>query len=358
MTLIDRYVLSTFTRVLLWALLAFLAVFVLIDLVDHIDDFIDDEARLISVLKYYLYVIPQYIDFVLPISIMLASLFTVALLSKNQEFTAILASGTSLLRMSRTVLVFGVVLTIFGAVWREEVVARANRLHTEVLEYEIEGRERDRLQGRSNFTYVDRAGRVYVVSRFRPRPPTLENLSIQTFTDSTLVERIDVRRARWQEDHWELQQGTIRSFEGGTESMETISDRRLEDPVVPPAYFAKPKIDPDEMNWRQLRDFASRVESTGGDPTPYRAEMATKLSFPLVNILVVVLGLALGAAHRKPTLWSGFGITIGLAFGYYVLSDLGLELGKSGTIPPLISAWSGNVLYAIAGAALFWRANR
>lgn len=358
MTLVDRYVLRGFLRVLMWALLAFLAVFVLIDLVDHIDDFIDDEARILSVLKYYLYILPQYLDFVLPISMLLASLFTVALLSKNQEYTALLAAGTSLARLSRTVLLAGLVVAAAAGAWREFVVAEANRRHTEVKDYEIEGKQRSELHGQSNFTHVDTAGRVYVVSRFRTRPPTLDQLSVQTFTDSTLVERLDAPRAVWEDDGWVLRDVTVRRFGAEGETVERFAEWRLPPPVDPPARFSKQRVDPDDMNWRQLREFADWVVQTGGDPTPYRAEMAHKVSFPMVNFVVVVLGLALGAARRKPTLWAGFGITLALAFGYYVLMDVGLELGKSGRVPVLAAAWAGNLLYGLAGLVLFLRANR
>ncbi len=359
MTLIDRYVLGTFGRVLMWSMLAFLSVFVLIDLVDHIDDFIDDQAHIVSILKYYLTILPQYVDFVLPISMLLASLFTISLLSKNQEYTAILAAGVSLARMSRWILLAGLLIAAGATLFREEVVAEANRRHTDVKEHEIEGRPRTDLFGRTNFVHSDAAGRVYVVSRFRTRPPTLDRLSIQTYSDSTLVERIDAERAVWEGDHWRLERGTVRRFgPDGREQVERFESRALEPPVEAPEHFSRKRPDPDEMNWKQMRDFAEWVESTGGDATPYRAIMANKLAFPLVNFLVVVLGLALGAARRKPTLWAGFGLTVGLAFGYWVLMDIGLSLGKSGLIPAWASAWSGNFLYGMAGLVLFWRANR
>ena len=71
--------------------------------------------------------------------------------------------------------------------------------------------------------------------------------------------------------------------------------------------------------------------------------MAHKLSFPVINLIVVLLGLSIGASQTRNTLWAGFGATIGAAFGYYLLMDFGLELGRSGMLPPLVSAWSGNV---------------
>lgn len=358
MNLIDRYVLRLFLRTLFYGLIAFLGMFIIIDLVDHVDDFIDDEASILSILKFYLYITPAYLDYCLPIAMMLASMFTMGILGKSREYTAVLSSGVSLARMCRTLIVFGLIVTGLSIVWREGVVAEANRRHHDVRQYEIEGRARNRLNSRRNFAHVDEDGRVYLVSRFRPRPPTLEWVSIQSFTDSTMTSRMDARRAVWQTDHWQLENGSRRDFaEDGTETVTPFQSLRLSGATEKPANFSDRAIDPEEMNWVELNEFAGWVERTGGDPVPYRAEMAHKISFPVINLIVVLLGLSIGASRRRNTLWSGFGATISAAFGYYLLMDFGLELGRSGVLPPLVSAWAGNVLYGALAVFLFWRAN-
>jgi lipopolysaccharide export system permease protein len=260
--------------------------------------------------------------------------------------------------MCRTLIVFGILVTGLSIVWGEGVVAEANRRHHEVREFEIEGNARDRLKARRNFTHVDEMGRVYLVSRLAPNPPSLEWVSIQTFTDSTLVQRLDARSATWEGDHWVLKDGFRRDFDAlGKETVTPFASMPLEGANEPPDNFAEQKIEPEDMNWLQLRDFANWVERTGGNPVPYRAEMAHKLSFPVINLIVVLLGLAIGASRRRNTLWAGFGATIAAAFGYYLLTDFGLELGRSGVIPPMVAAWSGNVLYGVAAVVMFWRAN-
>ena len=258
MNLVDRYVLRLFAKTLFYGLVSFLGVFILVDLVDHIDDFIDDEASILAILKFYLYVAPAYIDYSLPISMMLASMFTMGILGKSREYTASLSSGTSLARMCRTLILFGLIMTGLSIVWREAVVAESNRLHHEVKEYEIEGCARDRLKARRNFTHVDEMGRVYLVSRFRPRPPTLEWVSIQTFSDSTLVQRLDARRAVWDTDHWRLENGSQRDFDSdGTETLTAFASLPLEGATEPPKNFSDQRIEPEDMNWAQLRQFAS-----------------------------------------------------------------------------------------------------
>lgn len=358
MTLIDRYVFTAFLRVLMWSLLAFTTIFLLVDLFDHLDNFLDDDASTLSILKYYFYQLPFILDLIFPVSMLLASLFTLGLLSKNNEYTAVLSSGVSLAKCTRVILVFALLMSGVALWFREGVVPESNRRQTDVKHYEIEKKARDVLKGKSDFTYIGEGGRVFVVRRFRPRPPTLQQLSVQVFDDSTMVERIDAERAAWNGSQWELLEGTVRRFEDGQEAVERFSQRLLGGAVEPPENFARRHVDPDDMNYRELDRFAAWVSRTGGDPTPYRAAMAHKISFPLINLILTALGLALGAGRRKTTLWAGFGLTVGLAFVYYLLMNFGQELGKSGAIPIWVSAWTGNILYGIAAVGLFWRANR
>jgi lipopolysaccharide export system permease protein len=358
MNLIDRYVFRLFLKVLAWSLLAFIAVFVLVDLFDHLDNFLDDDASTKAILEYYMYQLPMIVDVVLPVSMLLASLFTVGILSKQNEYTTILGAGMSLRRLSRSVLVFALLVSAISLVFRESLVPAANRRQDDLKKYQIEGRVRGDLQGKSNFTYIGQDGRIYVVKRFRPRPPSLEWLSVQTVACSTLVRRVDARRAVWKDDHWELVDGTIREFNGGHESVRAFQREVLDGPVERPVDFSRRKVEPDQMSYHELTKFAEWVGRTGGDPTPYRAALAHKVSFPLINFILVVLGLALGARRGKSTLWAGFGLTVGLAFTYYIMTNFGLQLGKSGAIPIWVSAWSGNLLYATVGAVLFARANR
>jgi lipopolysaccharide export system permease protein len=359
-TLIDRYVLSAFLRVLAWSLLSFVAVFLLVDLFDHIDNFLDDNATVWEVARYYFYQLPLMVDLCLPVGMLLASLFTIGSLSKNNEYSALLSAGVSLTRLSRALIVLGLLISVGSLVFREYVVPPANRRQEEVRKYDIEGKIRQDLQGKRNFTYIGQGGEVYVIAAFRPSPPILQGFSMQVMADSVMVRRVDAERAVWDEEsgRWVAEQGAVRTFDAGAETVVPFDRLVLQESRERPEDFSRREVDPENMNWFELRDFARWVGRNGGNPTPYRAEMAHKVAFPMVNVLLVFLGLALGAARRKTTLWAGFGLTMGLGFGYWILMDFGLTLGRSGALPILLSAWTPNALYGSMGLLLFWRANR
>ena len=91
MRILDLYTLRKFVFVLLFALLAFVSIFVIIDLVERLSDYIDKQVPAGVVMSYYFYFIPYILVLMLPIAMLLASLFSVGNLGRYQELTAMKA---------------------------------------------------------------------------------------------------------------------------------------------------------------------------------------------------------------------------------------------------------------------------
>ena len=191
-----------------------------------------------------------------------------------------------------------------------------------------------------------------------PNTGLLTGLTIITKHGPTAVERIDADRAEWDGSHWTLVKGVRRDFKDDEETITPFDRLTASDLKVDPRSFYRDRIRQEDMNIRQLRDFAALVRQTGGDPTSALVDIQFNLAFPLVNLIVVLMGLVLASGPRKTTIASGFGLTLGVSFAYYLFMNFGRALGHSGTIPPVPAAWSGNAVYALIFAVLFTRARR
>ena len=85
MTVLDKYILRKFIINLLISIGAFVIIFLVVDLIENIDKFIDRDASVSTVFLYYLYYIPYIINLTLPVSMLLACLFTLGSMSQNNE---------------------------------------------------------------------------------------------------------------------------------------------------------------------------------------------------------------------------------------------------------------------------------
>jgi lipopolysaccharide export system permease protein len=112
------------------------------------------------------------------------------------------------------------------------------------------------------------------------------------------------------------------------------------------------------MDYRELQDYITTQSRSGEDADRLWVDLHVKASFPWANLVIVLLGSALSASKRRISMAAGFGLTVAIAFVYLIFLRLGLSFGHNQTLPPLLAAWVGNLLFLVVGLALLARANR
>jgi lipopolysaccharide export system permease protein len=357
MRLVHRGVLSDFLRILSYALVGALILFILVDLMDHMGSFLDNQATLSMVLRYYLYKAVWILDTVLPIAMLLATLFTIGAMARYNELTALFAAGHSLLQVARPLVVFAVVTAILSLAWREYVLPRANTARTRIWEVQIHKRP-ERIRPTNDIVLTGQDGRLYYARAFNARTGSISGFRVVTTANAQVTERMDAQKADWQGDRWLLRDGTWRVFQDGQETVTAFKQLPAPHLAVTPEDFDRERIDPEDMNISQLRHHIVLVRRSGGDPTASRVDIQFMLAFPVVHVIVVFLGVLLASGPRKTTVAAGFGLTVLISFGYYLCMNFGRALGHNGVLPPVAAGWGGNVLYAVIGWLLYQRARR
>ena len=71
---IDRYIIFQFVKNFLFAILCFIMIFILVDLFENLDKFLDNNLSFPAVMNYYLYFIPEIIRLITPIAALLGTL--------------------------------------------------------------------------------------------------------------------------------------------------------------------------------------------------------------------------------------------------------------------------------------------
>jgi lipopolysaccharide export system permease protein len=354
----DRYLLRLFLRGLVLGLLVFAVIFIIVDVFEKIDDFLDHDAKLVNVAEFYLYQLPYILLMVLPVAGLLATIFTLGQLTRNSEVTALLSAGQSLLRISAPILVVALLLSLLSLYMSETWVPRANERHDYVERVKIKKQKEDNEMTRRNFHYLCEGGRIVLARKYEVGLETFFDVVVQEFDGNTLVRRIDAKQARWDGRNWVFWNGSIRTFSGDSEYMTPFRDLKIEEIEETPEDFASIEPDPEQMNFLQLLEFVRKVKSSGGEVDKLLVELHLKLSFPFSNFIIVMLGIGLTSGKRRPSLATGFGLTLGVSFAYYGMIRVGQALGHSGAVSPILAAWMGNLLFLAVGIVLLARANR
>jgi len=357
MLIIHQHLIKNFLRNFLHTMAGALILFTMMDVLDHMNSLMDNEATFSMISRYYAYKAAWIIDTVLPIAMLMSTLFTLGGMARYLELTALFSSGWSLMRVTRPLIILAVITTFLSLGWREYVLPKANVNRNHVWEVEIH-KNPDRIRPTQHISLTGPDGRLFHARKFDPNYGIITGLKILTLQGSQIVERIDSKRAEWDGENWTLIEGTRRVFSGDDEKITAFDRLTAKDLKVNPKSFYRDRIRQEDMNIRQLREHVALTRLSGGDPTTALVDIQFNLAFPMVNLIVVLIGIVLASGPRKTTVASGFGLTLLVSFGFYIFMNFGKALGHNATLSPIVSAWTGNVVFMTIFLVMFLRARR
>jgi lipopolysaccharide export system permease protein len=353
MRILDKYLVKQFLGSIFFGLLAFTLIFVIIDMMENLDDFIDQNVASHIILQYYLVFTPEIIRLMIPVSVLLASLFTAGKMANLNELTAIKAGGVSLYRFMLPFVVTAFVISVVTVYVGGYLVPMANK-HKVFIEQNY--MKKGLVYFGSNIFFQDTKDRIVTINYFDVQNNLAREVSIQEFNpnDKTrLVGRIDAFTMSYDTTKkvWTLHSVTKRSFSDSTETLERFASLEFKGLNFKPEDIIKKQRKPEEMSLAELSDFAEEQKRTGNDPTSILIEYQSRIAFAFSSVVVVLFGLPISANRRRGGLAIQFGINLLITFVYLVFMKISQAFGKNGVLDPFITAWIANLIFLVG--ALF-----
>ncbi len=351
MTSFDRYLRRDFLRVLLITLAGFVTVYLLVDIFDNIDTYIDRRAPLGLVITYYVYLSPFIIVLTLPMATLLASMLSVGNLARNNELVAMRTSGVSLYRLLLPLWVAGAVLSLGVIAVGGWVLPWTTAQARHIKRIQIERRPVVGEEPERNVVY-QADDLVYHIGVLHPRHGLAERVGIIAEREGGVAWRLDGARGRFQDGCWSLEQGRLRVFSPLREYVASFSAFRS--PLLwasPQALLRKPR-EAQELSVPELRRLIRRMRRSGLSTAVQEVELYLRFSFPLANLLMVLLGAPLASTPRRSGLALSFGISIAISFAYFGTVRGCQALGHHEHLRPLLAAWLPDVVFLGAGSVV------
>jgi lipopolysaccharide export system permease protein len=351
MKLLDRYLIRQFFINALFALVAVTVIFVVIDALEHLDDFIDKQATMAIVAQYYFYFIPEIIKLIMPVALLLASLFVTARLSTQYELTAMKSSGISLYRIMTPYVVVALLVSAASVYFNGWIVPSANK---KKLNIERAYFRKDLIAMYSaNLYFQDSPTRILSMGYFDDSRNTASRVSIQDFSDidrTVLVGRVDAISMAWDTTarSWVLIQGTRRSFRDGKEQLEEFSTLPAGRLHFNPDDLRKKQEKPDEMDYYTMKYFIEDQKRAGQDVAKWQVDFYSKISFPFASVIVVLFGVPFSSIRRRGGVGVQLGISLLICFIYLIFMKVSQVFGYNGDINPLLTAWLANIFFFAA----------
>ncbi len=345
--ILDRLIVGTFLKLFVLVLLACPPLFVIMDVAENLDTYIDRGLTGAEVARAYMYQLPLFIQWAFPIAALIATVFTVHSMTQHREIVAAKAGGISFYRLIAPLVVAGAGLTVV-ALCLTEVVPRSNRIASQILRAETPGRS-----WRSDFVYQSEDGLTWQVARLTAadgrmtdvvleRPPTATSPGLHVLASA----------ATWRPDEgWTLTRGYLRSlWPDSTERAIEFDRMRMPEITETPEELLQAPPEPEEMTYAEIDRLARIIERTGGDAKELLVKREQKISIPVATLVIILFGAPLATSSNRGGAAHGIGVSLAIVIAYLMLFKVAGALGGAGALDPLTAAWIPNVIFL--GAAV------
>ncbi|MDL2123779.1 MAG: LptF/LptG family permease, partial [Deltaproteobacteria bacterium] len=374
MSIIHKYLTGEIFKCLFFVLAVVISIYLSVDFFEKIDNFMEAGLPFSKIFIFLIFKIPFIIAQIIPVCILLSVIIVFGLMTKNNELIALKSSGITVYYLLKPVLIIGLLLSLLLFFISEAVVpltmGRANEIWLKEVKKESAVISKEKniwIKGNRLITHI---------TYYNPVEKAIFGISINAFDENfKLVRRIDAKKGLFKNGKWFLYEVIEQNFiienqvllhmEKEWSLYEVIEQNFNKENGQPRIKLYKEKLEkidflPDdlqriikkseEMNFNELFNYIKKVEAEGYEATIYRVDFYAKIAFPFVCLIMCIIGAGIAFKRKvKEGLPVNVAYGIGIAFLYWILYSLCVSLGYGEMLPPLVAAWSANLIFSCFG---------
>ena len=355
---LDQYLINQFWVILGIAIMGFLSIFLVVDLIENLDRFMDNKVPSEIVLKYYIYSIPYFISIGLPMAVLISTVFSLGSMVKRNEWTAMKASGISLYRVATPLIMCGLLLSGVSFLLDNNLVSYGNEKRFEIDRDYVKRKSRHKLKNTLKDIFLQKNSSSHIsLSKYQIQKRIGYDLTMVDLSQLTIRERVDAKKISWNSDSlkWLVSDFSVRQFD--LIGLETDVRIGKSDSLMNLGFISddiqQQARKPDELDYYKLTERIIQLKENGVDTVRWEVTRYMKISFAFTNLIVILCGIPLVVLKERNSLSFGAGASVFVIFGYYAFIKFGQSLGFKGVMDPLTSAWIGNIIFTVGAIILF-----
>jgi LPS export ABC transporter permease LptF/LPS export ABC transporter permease LptG len=306
--------------------------------------------------EYLLTVTPYFLYNTMPLTMLLAVLVTFGLFEKANEITAMKASGMSIYRVVLPVLLMAAVVSV-GLFFFDQLYLPQLNKRQDALRNQIKGKPAQTYLRPDRKWIFGQHSTIYYYEFFDPDQDRFGSVSIFEFDPKTfeLTRRVYASRAHWSDElqRWIFESGWVRDFHGmAIADYKPFEVATFPELGEPPVYFKKEVKQSSEMNAQELRHYINDLAQSGFDVVRLRVQLNKKFAFPIMTFVMAVLAIPFALRGGRHGALAGVANAIGIAVIFWVGMGFFEAMGNASQLPPVLAAWSPDLLFGLAGGYL------
>lgn len=372
--LMDRWLAGELVGPLLFGIAAFTTVSLSVGVVFELVRKVAEAGLPVpAAMQVLLLKLPSFLVLSFPMATLMATLLSYSSLSGSSELTALRSLGISTRRMVLPALVVAALMSALTFIFNDVVVPASN-LQADLSLSRALGQAISSQRGENvlytrygSITSADGSSQTGIAQIFFARSfvnDEMQDVTILDFSRAGTRQTLMAPKGRWSESRsmWEFYDGRVISIsEDGSKTVNADFDRYLYPLDHGPIDVANLPRDPAAMTVSQALN-AEKLLKSAGDIKELRrmqVRIQEKFAFPTICLVFGLIGSSLGVRpNSRTSRGQGFGISVLLIFGYYLMSFVFSSLGIKGTLFPFLAAWMPVAIGLAAGLWLLRTSSR
>ena len=350
--ILDWYIIRKFLGTFFFALGLIIAIAIVFDISEKIDDFLEKEAPMRAIVfDYYLNFIPFFGNLFSPLFVFISVIYFTSRMASQTEIVAILSSGVSFKRLLVPYMVGAAILASISLYLNNYVIPHSNTtriaFETKYIKnpfiYKNKHVHRQIAPGEfiyfESFNNIDKIGYQFSFEKFKDGKLTYKLLSDRVIWDSVKTK-------------WTVESYFIRHIDGMNERVESGFQKDTVFAFTPDEFSRRSNYI-ETMDTGVLNDFIKQEQSRGSEEVPfYLVEKYRRTSFPFATFILTIIGVSLSSRKVR----GGIGVQIGsgilLSFTYIMFMQVSQTFATNGNMPAILAVWIPNIFFSIIAAYL------
>ncbi|MGE0498383.1 MAG: LPS export ABC transporter permease LptG [Ramlibacter sp.] len=361
MKTLRRLVYSEVLAAVVFVTLGFLSLFFFFDFVDELPAVGRNGAegyQLTHALAYVALMIPSHLYELLPIAVLIGTIFVMARLAQSSEYTILRTSGLGPWRALRMLMSLGLIFVVLTFAAGDYLAPVADRT-AQLLKTRYQGRI---TVGQTGAWIKERQLYNAYTVNVGALSPEGDMLGVRIFefdARGALVSQTQAPRARFTDDGaWVLSEAQRSEFISRSGESAKVERRKIDSyrwpTEISPEMVSVALLKPDRMSTLDLFQYIQHLDANGQTSQRYEIEFWRKVFYPLSCLVMVVLALPFAYLHFRSgsiTTYVFGGVLIGISF--FLLNNVFGYIGNLQNWWPWLTAAAPGLIYSVFSLGAF-----
>ena len=355
MNKIDWYIVKKFLGTFFFTLALILLIVIVFDISEKIDDFLESEVTIKSIITdYYLNFIPYFGNLFSPLFIFISVIFFTSKMANNTEIIAILNSGMSFERLLKPFMISALVLGSLSFILGNFIIPSSN---SERINFENKYLNNKRYSRAKNIHMQIQTGQYIYMESFNSTRNIGYKFTLENFSNGRLASKLKSDYIQYDtiNKKWTINKYEVREFSDNGEIITNGSsvDTSLN---LSPNDFTKRKSLVETMNLFELNDYILDEELKGSEQLVYhKIEKHKRIAFPFASIILTIIAVAIASKKTRGGIGIHLGIGILIAFTYILFMQVSTTFATNSNLAPALAVWIPNLCYMLLAGILLYK---